>query len=296
MKNLNLQLFSLLVALLLALFVNSESNSSVLGFVVPVEIRNLPTGKTILLQSNTQVQVTIKGPSFLISRVVSSLPIFKVNIPSEVQNRFVATLNSSDLALPPYVQVLSIEPSEIEFTFDNMTNVDLPVVVPRIGSLPENLRLGDISIEPPTVTVTGPESEVRELRGIETFPVDLRDLHSDLDKTINLRNPSRLSKLSQQQVDVRIKVSSVQSELRFSSLPIEIRAGGGKTHEIAPNAVNVQISGAREILALVAKEQVIPYVRIQDSSQPGTELQVAVELPKGVEASGIEPAKVRLVK
>lgn len=296
MKNLYLRLFSLLVALLLALFVNSESNSSVLGFGVPVEIKNLPPNKTILLQSSTQVQVSIKGPSFLISRIVSAIPIFKISVPPDIKNHYVAALNINDLALPAYVQVLSMTPSEIELTLDDIIVTELPVIVPRIGSLQENLRLNELVISPPSVVVTGPKSELNDLKGIETYPIDLRDVQEDFEKIVNLRVPTRLSKLSQPQVHVSLKLGMLQSDEKFSDLPIEIRSTLNKHHDITPNMVQVTVSGPRELMVALKREQIIPYVRIGGNPLPGQEIQVFTELPKGISLLKIEPDKIKVAK
>jgi YbbR domain-containing protein len=296
MKNVNLQIFSVLVAILLSLFVNSETNSSVMGFVVPIEIKNVPFGKTVLLQSSTQVQVTVKGPSFLISQVVSSRPNFKVKVPEDVKNKFEATLNPSDLALPPYVQVLSIEPGEVALTFDDIIQKELPVVVPKIGNLKGNLRLEETVINPPTVTIIGPESEIKDLTSIETYPVDLREIESDYQQDINLRMPSRLSDLSYHQVNVHLKIATQQKEVKWNKLPVEIRAPAGEHFTVTPATVNIEVTGAVDILSKLSPRQIVPFVHIVEGAENGSTTQVEVDLPDGISLVQVDPQQVKVVK
>ena len=89
-KNLGLKLISLVFAIILAYFVNSEGNTSIVGFVVPVEFQNVPSDKVLLRPSHRQVEVTIKGPSFVISKVAAEPRVFKVRLPIGVGNSFSA--------------------------------------------------------------------------------------------------------------------------------------------------------------------------------------------------------------
>jgi YbbR domain-containing protein len=295
-KNLGLKLFSFVVAIFLSLFVNSENNSSVMGFVVPIEIRNVPFGKTILLQSNTQVQVSVKGPSFLISQVVSARPSFKIKIPPDVKNKFTASLNHSDLALPPYVQVLSIEPTDIDLTFDDIVQRELPVVVPKIGSLKGSLSLEDTQIQPSSVVITGPATELKDITSIETYPVDLRQIAGDYQADLQLRMPSRMSEMSHKQVAVKFTVSTKQSERRFPDLKVEVRATNPALRSISPDKVSVELTGPIDLMRNIKPNQVLPYVRLGDALDSEENVQVQVDVPDGISVVYIDPVKVKVIK
>jgi YbbR domain-containing protein len=294
-KDLGLKCFSLLVAILLSYFVNSEGNTTVVGFIVPVEIKNIPKNKLLIWPLNRQAQVTIRGPSFLVSGVASSPPAFEVEVPPDVESRFIAALKSSDLALPPAIEVMSIEPSELELTFDNLISKEFLVEVPRIGKLAENLELGELSIHPSKVVLRGPQTEVGKIERIETYPLDLRDLTTDESRELSLRIPGALSEPSVKQVRVEVRLNKVQKERLFHDLPVEIRLTSGAPVRVAPDLVDVEVSGPIDIVQKLRPEELNPFVRIRSGDSIGQQAEVLVDLPKGVVLVAVEPPRVSVM-
>lgn len=300
MTNIWLKIWSLFIALLLAGFVhyffaNDQGGISVLQLIVPVEVKNLPADKMILLPLNRQAEVTLRGSSLFLSRIASTPLIFRVSAPPGA-NAFVAPLKPEDLNLPPYVQVLGVRPTEIEFTLDNRVTKTVPVVVPRIGSISENFKLENIKIEPERIEVRGPETEIKHLMRLETHPLDLRDINESLKRELEVRLPGGLSESDVRRVSVTVEVSAVRAEERFENLPVEVRSTAADSFAIKPLRVNVRVSGAREQIRALKGDEIIPYVRVSKLPALGEALDVAVELPRGLSLSAVDPKKVVVVK
>src|SRR5262245_48718046 len=124
MKNLGLKAVSIVIAFSLAWYVHSESNSAVRTFVAQIEIRNVPPGTIIVAPQNASAQVTVKGPSFIVSKIPNAPPVFSVSLPDAVENRFRTALDPNTLPLPPYVEVLTIEPPDFEFVLEKLVARD----------------------------------------------------------------------------------------------------------------------------------------------------------------------------
>lgn len=296
MRNLHIKIFALLGAILLFRFVNSEGNSSVMGFFVPVEIRHVPADKIVLWPLTPQAQVTIKGPSFLVSDVAASRRTFKVEIPRDVQSRYVANLKKSDLALPPNVQLVSVDPSEIQFTFDNLVERDIPIEMTSIGTLRNSLRLEKIDLTPTMVRVKGPETRIRDLINVQTEPVDLREVTDSVSRDLAIRMPASLAELNVSQVHLDLRVAAVRSERKFSNLAVEIRSVAGEKFTLSPATVNIQISGPIDRISALKPEEVIPFVRVPTEAAIPLNLAVNTDLPKDLSVSEIDPPEVRVVK
>ncbi|MBN8548043.1 MAG: YbbR-like domain-containing protein [Deltaproteobacteria bacterium] len=297
MKNLSLKIFSLIAAILLAHFVNSEGNSSVIGFFVPVEIKNLPRDKVLLWPLTPQAQVSVKGPSFLVSNVASSPPTFKVKIPSDVQTQYVATLSKTDLALPPNVEVVSVDPNEIKFTFDTLVEKELPVEVTKLGTLSSGLKVDDVSLSPARVRVRGPESRLRDVDSVQTEPIDLREIESSFTKDFPLRPPAALVEVLPQHITISYKVSRVYSQRKFTALPVEIRSVSSLKYTLSPSNVTLEVSGPLDRVSALKAEDLIPFVRVPAGDDIASgQLDVATELPEGISVVQIDPPKVQVVK
>lgn len=295
-KNLGLKAFSVLVAVLLSVVVNSESNSSVISLVVPLEIRNPPPGKILIRPVRRSVQVTIKGPSFMIGPVVSSPPAIQVKLPAKNEDRFPVVLNSSDISLPPTIEVLNIDPSEVEFVFEAIERKEVRIEVPRIGQLSRQMTLERLEIEPKTVIATGPKSEISNIRAVETEPIDLRELKGSMKVALALRVPGTQTTLSMSTVTASIEIAAVPQERTFEARPVELRGSLDLSGlKLEPQGVTVVVRGAPDTVSAVDPGAIIPYVRLRAAPEKDTEtMDVSVELPSGLTLVKVEPKRVQL--
>jgi YbbR domain-containing protein len=296
MSNKSIKAFSVLLAILLAVAVGSSSNASIVTLMVPLAIQNAPEGKVLVRPRKRDVQVTIQGPSFLVGGIASSPPAMKVSLPNQKTDIFKVFLKPSDVSLPPMVRVVSIEPAETELTFETLERREAQVAVPRIGQLPRNLVLEGIEPAEQRVIISGPKSEVRAIRVVETEPIDLSDFSETRTVRVRLRAPNGEVSLSEGHVAVTVRVSSIPHERGMGLRPVELRSAsqfGGV--RLLPREVSVLIAGEASRVSELDPTEVIPYVRLQSGPvRDGVELPVDVEVPSGIKVIRVEPSKVRI--
>jgi hypothetical protein len=293
-KNLTLKLVSVIAATLLAFALQDASNASVVSLFVPIELRNPPTDKVLMKRMRQGVQITIKGPSFLIGEVAASPPPLRLKLPDDVGGKYTAQLMASDISLPPSVSVLTLDPPEVELAFENIDERDVRVEVPQLGLLAKDLVLVDIALDPPGVTVKGPQSEVRQLRAGATEPLDLREIKESETVTLRLRKPGPLSSMSVESVSARVTVEKRPVERQFVARPVELRGtGDAKWVKLSPTMVTVVLAGDPALLAEIEPEQVIPFVELKKQPpREGEFYDVSVDAPKGVKVVKTAPPSV----
>ncbi len=291
-NNLGLKIFAIAAAIALNYYVNSETHISVVGFSAPIQVSNIPEDKVLVWPLGPKVQVTVRGPSYLVSQVVTSNLMYEINVPKDAGNIYRTELAKNALKLPPSVEVLSIEPTQLEFNFDKRVEKDIPVVVPRYGSLPEDVKLVSMDVKPSVIRVSGPETVVKKLVSVETNPVDFRDLREDVTRKLELRNPGNLVEMKTTSVELTLELAALDIIKQFASLPLEIRGGVGLSYNLTPSLVTVEIAGSSAIVEGMVASQVLPYVRISPNAKKGDEATVDVEIPAGVSLKRITPPKV----
>jgi YbbR domain-containing protein len=302
MRNLGLKAFALLLAVLLYWFVNSEGNTVVVTRMVGVELQNVPANRVILSPVQApQVQVGIRGPNSLVARLTEGPLAFRIGLPAEAPDRFVVTLEKEALGLPPYLSVLSIDPPVVEYVLDRLESREVAVSVPRLGTLRESLEVVAITPEPERVRVTGPASELDELRELDTLPIDLREFTGSATREAALRITGNRLQVSPRKVSVRVELRVVELERSFGKRPVEIRSPSGHNYMASPSTVRVQLKGPRHLVRDLQEQAVQPYVRISEADiaalpAPATEIpnvRVGIDLPAGVSAE-MEPESVSL--
>jgi YbbR domain-containing protein len=295
-RGLPLKFVSLLIALLLTYAVQSARNASVVSLFVPIEVKNPPEDRAMVKPAKRGVQVTLKGPSFLIGPVASSPPAMRVKLPELAEDRVSVSFKASDIALPSSVEVLSIEPSQMEFVFEPLERQEVRVEVPRIGQLSQGLILESVEISPKFIAVRGSRSELKQLRVIEADPIDLSDIDSTREMTLDLRLSGATITPSTRSVVARVVVGHQPTEKVFSQRPVELRiASGGGALSATPERVAVTLSGPPSVISRTEDDSVIPYVRVAGNvSEGAVQRKIEVEVPAGTRVVSIDPSSVTL--
>ena len=296
MKGLILRVFSVFVAVALWYFVNSESNLTLVSFLAPIEIQDLPNSRIVTFQSHRQAQVTVKGPAFLISKLSSNPPLVRIPAPKEGDSRMLVPLLKSQLNLPQTVQIVSIEPAEVKFTFDRLVTKKVPVVVPRIGALGDSYIVREVEIAPSEVSISGPENDLQAITSVETYPLDLRTAQEDFARSINLRLPGSHVESDEDKVQVKVDIDLVILDRVFSQVPIEVRSLENlQKLRTLPAAVDVVVSGAREQVKGLLVSDVQAFVSVNDFSE-GKSYSLDIDLPKGVKLVSVTPKIVKVLR
>ncbi len=295
MKNLSLKIWSILIAILISYFVHSQTNTGLITLVVPVELRNIPVHKVVLLPNVSQARITLRAPSHLLSEIAQSPPSFLVHVPEEIGNRYLVTLQENAIDLPKGVEVLNIEPSEIEYILDDLVEKRVQVVVPRIGDPGEGFSIDKISLTPSEVVLNGASTELSGLKTVETAPLDLRTLHGDTEKVLPLRLQGRFVKSKTDKITLSVKVKQQQTERTFKDVPVQIRGELSEQYLVAPTKVTVQVTGPLHILKNFSADNVVPFIDITESSAAGPRL-VQIDTGNQAKIVSIKPSKVTLKK
>jgi YbbR domain-containing protein len=230
----------------------------------------------------------------LLNTRLDGLKAIRVAVPKDVAQRLVVPINSSDLPLPSGLSIASVEPSEVELRFDKKAVKVVPVEVPRIGRLSESYRLQGIEWEPETVQVEGPLELIRELRQVETYPIDFRTLSETEKRALPIRKPASSMTLSADEVTVMVQVSPVPAKRVFRRRQVEIRVNGGEPRTVFPKDVQVTVRGPRVVTQAMSEADVIPYVRLDEDNRSGGVVSVHADVPAGIEIESIEPPVVEV--
>lgn len=294
-QNLPLKVASLFIALILAYAVHSAGNASVVSLYVPVEIKNIPDDKVVVSPTKRSVQITIRGPSFLIGPIASSPPSLRARLPDEVRDRAIVNFQPIDLNLPRSIEVLSIEPSRMELGLETVEQYEVPVKIVSSGHLSNGLVLEGIEVSPKKVLVRGPRSEVNKVRLIETEVLDLSSLASSDEVVLKLRNANPKVVASANTVVARVLIGNPPTERSFDALAVEVRSRAGESAvRIEPKSVSVALSGPPGVVSGLDEKAIVPYVRLTGRPASPSDVPVSVDVPEGIRVVKVSPARVRV--
>jgi YbbR domain-containing protein len=169
-QNLALKAIALAMAVAAWWFVAGESNVLV-GFSIPLEIRNVPRGLTMTNKPEREVEVRLSGPSSLLSGMRPSAIFAGVDLTAARAGRQFFTLDDRAVKVPPGIKVQRIFPSSIEVVLERTERRAIPVSVRIGGGTAVRRRVAKVEIDPMLLEVEALPDEFTRMPVIYTEEV-----------------------------------------------------------------------------------------------------------------------------
>lgn len=285
LENLNLKLLSLAAALVLYSLVHSTQDVQ-RTVVLNVAARVPPKeGKRLLVTQIPPISVTVRGPRSLVEDLnADSLGNLPVDLRDGRQARL--AFNADQIHVPPGVKVEQISPQEVELAWEDIVVRDVPIQAVLVGvPSPGFMVRGSGLLEPSSVRVTGPKSEVLVLQHARTDAFEVKDLTAGkYTRQLALAHPqSARIEFEPQSTQVTVEVIRELSERTFPKLAVAVV--GSVRARTQPAEVDVKLRCPPDTARLLRAEQVVPRVRASGTGEHGSEL-LPVELGlEGCEAT-----------
>jgi YbbR domain-containing protein len=154
-------ILSLLIATVMWLYVATAQNPLVeRSMSVELHVRGLSTSE-VVTQSPSRVQVRLQGPRSALALLSPAYLHASVDLSGLRPGEHRVPVY---VATPPEVRVVERTPAEALVVIDTLTQQRLPVEVNLLGKPPAGITLGTPRVTPDHVAVSGPASQVSEVR------------------------------------------------------------------------------------------------------------------------------------
>jgi YbbR domain-containing protein len=274
LKNIDIKLISLFLAIILWLYIAGGENPTVENFIdVPLAQTNLGEG-LVIKEFPTNVSVGIKGPKNIINNLSSHQINGIVNF-SEISKEGLYKLKV-EVAPPKKTQITRIIPSEIKIEIEKVLTKEVEVEYSLIGVPEKGYSLTDEpQFNPSRVKIIGAQSVLENIKQI-ICTIDISGLKENLSRKIKVKavdvngNEIKEVKIEPDIVEVLISLNRGYPEKQLSVKPkiIGKPAPGYYISEIlsSPNEINIfgnysKISNIEEVelieVTIQVKEAII---------------------------------------
>lgn len=231
---------SFLISLLVKL---SNTYTQTLNF--ELSPKNLKSNELIISETPNFVNITISGRGFQLLKYYINKPIIEVDFSQLIKNsnRYIWTESRQLDKIINYfdseIVVKSINPDTIVFPFDSQFTKKLPINI----LVKSNFAIGfdlidEFQSSPDSITIIGPESILKTLRSISTKQIELNEINSSVDMSVELNIPSEIKQLNfshesvsifaevdkftEGMVNVPVTIVNLPEQLDISFFPKEI--------------------------------------------------------------------------
>ena len=292
-RNPGLKLVSLVLAIFLWYSITKTERDAERIIDVPVSLRKVPDGLTVLNPPTKPVIVTLRGPRSILDNVDERKSRVQMGL-GGIQlgdNRIELDGAMLNPDLPRSLKAVRFDPATITLRADRRTMRRLPVKPDLAGTPALGYTIADSAVSPEMVEVTGPARMVDDLKQVTTEPIDLRGTTQSVQRNVLLDRLDPALTFVPDVVRVTVTLDESIAARDFPKVPIATPDG---VKDVAPAAVDLTIRGPQRLLHNLKLDPGIAYVDVTGLA-PGTHtVAVGVRVPDGLKLVSVTPTRVRV--
>jgi YbbR domain-containing protein len=290
-----LKLVAVGFAVLLWMMVSSQRASVERGLRIPLELQNLPENLEMVELPQESVDVRVRGTADALGRLGPGDLVATIDLSSAQAGRRLFQVSPERVKGPFAVTVTQVTPSSVAIRFEPSATRIVPVKPSVEGDPSSGFIVGQISADPPTVEVIGPESVLRRVTEAITEPVWVGSAKSDVRSTVivGIADPGVRVKTARSAV-VTVKITPAP-EQRVLNVPVRARnLASGLSSRITPPTVKVRVRGTKEAVNKLRDTSIVAYVDLEGIGEGDYGLPVRVEPSASVGLDQLDPTMVSI--
>ncbi len=241
-------------------------------------------------------EVLVSGPSSYVAQVVEVFtPVSVEDADADIEKELELQPQDSEGQTVPHV-TLTPKVVNVHIPIERSSYYDtLAVKAVLEGQIALGYRVTNISVEPPEVTVFGSPNALEALPGyIETEPINVEEAQADVVVRPGLNEPSNVTVVSDQQVQVRVFIEAIESSLTMKVTPELEGLRPGLTATVSLETVEVILSGPLPMLETLETGDVRVVLNLFDLPHGTHKVEPQVVAPDGLTAQSVNPATVQV--
>ena len=149
-------------------------------YPIPLSVANIPPWTLIASPLPALVDVRLRGPFTALRQLDPHKLEVVVDLSNAERGKRTYRLAPEDVNAPPEVEVISLSPDRIAIALEAAVEKRVPIVPEITGTPAEGARIAEVTVEPRTALVAGPESAVARVAQVRTEPVSVAGRRSTL--------------------------------------------------------------------------------------------------------------------
>jgi YbbR domain-containing protein len=294
--HLGLKVVSVAFAVLLWFVVASQRAAVERGLRIPLELQNLPANLEMVEPPQEAVDVRVRGAADLLGGLVSGDLVATLDLSAAQPGRRLFHISPERVKAPFAVEVTQITPSSVAIRFEPSATRVVPVRPSVEGEPAPGFIVGEITADPKTVEVVGPESALRRVDDAITEPLWVGAARSAVKANVTLgvvEQGVRLKAVRSAAVTVRIVPAPAARVLQ--SVPVRVRnLAPGLTAKVTPPSVKVRVRGATAAVEKIRDASIMAYVDVSGISEGDYGLPVHLDPTKEVGLDQLDPTIVSI--
>ncbi|KJR40384.1 YbbR-like protein [Candidatus Magnetoovum chiemensis] len=292
LKNKKLKVFSLFLSIFLWFYVTMKGQSEIV-IEKTIEYKNIPKSYEIINTSTNVVTINIQGPENTIQTLNSKDIRVYLDLAESKEGENIYYLNDTNVKIPTSLTFNKVNPSYIIVNIDK-TEVKTVTVKPVLAGKPRyGYEIRKVDVSPPTVSVEGTRQALKDIRDMETLPIDVNELDSDIEQYATLDYKEKGITDRNEKVKVTISISGHSKTVDVKPIIKGKPKAGYKVREVYVFPSKISIEGPKKIVDKTSYVETEP-VDV-DGADANMELYVSIDYKDKDLKNKNDKVKVKIV-
>lgn len=263
---------------------------------VPLEFRNKPPSLEILGDPPTAVDIRVIGSSALLSRIDPGEVVAVLDLATARPGSRLFHFRTDEVRVPYGVTVQQLTPSTIALELEKSSRRTVPVQPAIEGEPAPGFVTGQVTSDPPTVEIVGPESHVKAMLSALTEPVSVAGRREAVTDTVTVGVSDGAVRLVEpKSATISVQILPAPVERVVTGVPIRWRnLNTGLSARVQPQTASVRVRGRREALDTMRAETIDAFVDLAGLGPGQYNLRVQFDPTESFGVSATEPAVVQV--
>ena len=294
--HIGLKIVSVGLAILLWMMVSSQRASVERGLRIPLELQNLPENLEMVEPPQESVDVRVRGTADALGRLGQGDLVATIDLSTAQPGRRLFHLSAERVKAPFAVTVTQVAPASVGIRFEQSATRIVPVHPSVEGEPAAGFIVGQISADPPTVEIVGPESILRRVTEAITEPLWVGEARTNIRSSVVVGVADEGVRLkSVKTTVVSVAIVPAPEERQFTSVPVRARnLTSGLSATITPPVVRVRVRGTKEAITKIRDSSIIAYVDLEGIARGDYGLPVRLERAANVGIDQLDPMIVSI--
>lgn len=207
-KNIRTAIASVTLAAVLWFAFAYQTGTVYRSFSVPIEYRNLQANEEVVQESlPMQTQVTLAGPQQAFRSLNPPDLVITFNLEEENLSSGELIITENHIEMPNDLQLYDVNPRTLDIKTKEVEQVTLPIKIPTVGSLPNQLELTELNTDPDSITINV-QLGTAVPDSLTTEPVDLSEIEesTEVERPLVLPSGINLPEDTSRNVTIAIKI------------------------------------------------------------------------------------------
>jgi YbbR domain-containing protein len=216
-KSKKINVFALFFLLALFFLIISKLSSNYTETIqLDIVLKNQPQEHKVSISSNQKIAIEVETHGFKLLSYSLFKPQMTIDFKTDIilkNDKYVWTSKKAmpniHASLGNSVNILSVQPDTLVFSFEKMKVKRVPVVLNSDFTLKSGYDMSSsIKMIPDSITIVGSEHQVSKIEVIKTKTVTLTNLHSNFKQVVEIQRSEHLKSLSlsHESVEISAKV------------------------------------------------------------------------------------------